>query len=125
MHQIASCRDQLAISGVSSSASDALLPSASLLLAAAGNMMGSRQAALVREQATQVSKRVGRGCDSLIVLSIKDRPATLVLGHALQRQPGVFGGIGPTSLHGLGSGRTQLAALLSTCLTLLASLALP
>ncbi|KAL4440079.1 hypothetical protein ABPG75_003080 [Micractinium tetrahymenae] len=53
LHQIASCRDQLAIAGVSSSASEALVPSAHLLLAAVGDMMGSRQAAPVREQATQ------------------------------------------------------------------------
>jgi hypothetical protein len=44
----------LAIAGVSSSASKALLPAAHVLLAAVGDMMGSRQPAPVREQATQV-----------------------------------------------------------------------
>lgn len=54
LHQVASCSERLAIAGVSSSASQALLPSAHTLLAAVGDMMGARQAAAVREQATQV-----------------------------------------------------------------------
>lgn len=49
------CHDTpLAIAGVTSSASDALLPAAQSLLAAMGDAMGSRQLAPVREQATQV-----------------------------------------------------------------------
>ena len=54
LHRVASCDEHLAIAGVSSSASDALLPAAHVLLAAVGDMMGSRQPAPVREQATQV-----------------------------------------------------------------------
>lgn len=54
LHRIAACETPLAIAGVSSSASEALLSAAGPLLAAVGDAMGARQAATVREQATQV-----------------------------------------------------------------------
>lgn len=42
------------MAGITSSASDALLPSVHALLAAVGDVMGGSQPAPVREQATQV-----------------------------------------------------------------------
>jgi hypothetical protein len=45
----------MTIAGISSSASDALLSSMQALLPAVGDLLGIRQAAAVREQATHVS----------------------------------------------------------------------
>lgn len=55
LDKIASCDVHLAIAGVSSSAREALLPSAQALLAAVGDMMGACQPPPVLEQATLVS----------------------------------------------------------------------
>lgn len=61
LHTIATCDRRLAIAGVSSSASEALLPTAQPLLVAVGDAMGSRHAAPVREQATQVRQQPREG----------------------------------------------------------------
>lgn len=56
LEQIANDSTPLAIAGVSSSASDALLPALQTLLPAVGDAMGSRHPAPIRERATQVRR---------------------------------------------------------------------